>query len=369
MNNIKPGRLEREGSLSAFTLVELLVVIAIIGILIALLLPAVQAAREAARRMQCSNNMKQMALACHNYVDTQKCFPFGSFCRNNGNHASSLWLFYSMWGVSIMPYIERQAAYDLYFGAASMENASPGAVNASNQGRNRELAQMRMSCYECPSDPGAGQFEYPLTERRDDGSSVHGQYTPFQQHMTSYRAVGGANTGGTWWWDQDGGAGGDVRSYMRGVMHTFYPSGGTSGARSLETFASITDGTSHTMLFVERHRPQNGQTRRATFWSSIPANHVYTSSPRSATFHGNDWDLCIASCGQSGDQAIYFCGRAAGAFHTGGMNSSASDGSVHFISDNINVGNGWAADRTNMEMIGVWGCLCGVADSEAVSIP
>ncbi|MDR1960624.1 MAG: DUF1559 domain-containing protein [Planctomycetaceae bacterium] len=357
------------GSLRAFTLVELLVVIAIIGILIALLLPAVQAAREAARRMQCSNTMKQLGLACHNYADTQKCFPFGSFCRNNGNHASSLWLFYSMWGVSILPYIEQQAAYDMYFGAASMENQTAGSVNASNQGRNRELAQMRMSCYECPSDTGAGQRDYPATERTDAGASVHSQYTPFEQYLTSYKAVGGANTGGTWWWDQDGGAGGNVRSYMRGVMHTYYGTGGTSGVNRTETFASLTDGTSNTMLFVERHRPRNGQTRRAVFWSSIPANHVYTSSPMAATLKAVDWERCILTCGQSGDQAVYFCGRSAGSNHTGGINSTAADGSVHFITETINVGLGYAANRSNRDMIGVWGCLCAVDDAEAVSVP
>jgi prepilin-type N-terminal cleavage/methylation domain-containing protein len=180
------------GNVSAFTLVELLVVIAIIGILIALLLPAVQAAREAARRMQCSSKMKQLGLACHNYADVYKSFPFGGMRRpNNNDSMSSLWAFFSMWGVSILPFMEQQAAYDLYFGGASLQNATPGAVNASNQGRNRELAQMRMAIYECPSDPGAGQQEFPATEQNDAGASVHGLYTPFQQYLTSYRAVGG----------------------------------------------------------------------------------------------------------------------------------------------------------------------------------
>jgi prepilin-type processing-associated H-X9-DG protein len=321
--------------------------------------------------MQCSNKIKQLALACHNYEDTQKNFPFGAFRRDNGSDDKSLWAFFSMWGVSILPYIEQQAAYDMYFGAAGMENHTVGAVNASNQGKNRDLAQMRMTCYECPSDSGAGQFEYPATERKNDGTNAHSDYTGFQQYTTSYKAVGGANTGGSWWWDQDGGAGGDVRSYMRGVMHTFYVKpGAKSGSRSIETFASITDGTTNTLLFVERHRPKNGnEIRRTPFWSSVPANHVYTSSPMSATLRSVDWTTCILTCGQSGDNAVYFCGRSAGSYHSGGINASAADGSVRFMSENVNVGLGWADGRSNLQMIGVWGCLCAVADSEAVSLP
>src|SRR6056297_1076372 len=88
-----------------FTLVELLVVIAIIGILVALLLPAVQAAREAARRMQCGNNLKQMALAMHNYHDTHKAFPFSYMIDPSNLNVQS-------WGTRLLPFIEQSAIYD-----------------------------------------------------------------------------------------------------------------------------------------------------------------------------------------------------------------------------------------------------------------
>jgi prepilin-type N-terminal cleavage/methylation domain-containing protein/prepilin-type processing-associated H-X9-DG protein len=96
----------------AFTLVELLVVIAIIGILIALLLPAVQAAREAARRSQCTNNIKQLALAVHNYHDTYKRFPTGSQKFTTGQGASVDNIGQFSWIVRILPYIEGVSLHD-----------------------------------------------------------------------------------------------------------------------------------------------------------------------------------------------------------------------------------------------------------------
>ena len=97
---------------TGFTLVELLVVIAIIGILVALLLPAVQAAREAARRMQCTNNVKNLSLACHNYHDTYKTMPQnystwgGAFARHTIDGRSQSWM------VAVLPFIEQQPLYD-----------------------------------------------------------------------------------------------------------------------------------------------------------------------------------------------------------------------------------------------------------------
>src|SRR5262245_46197242 len=92
---------------AAFTLVELLVVIAIIGVLVALLLPAVQAAREAARRMQCSNNLRQIGLACHNFHDVRGCTPPSRSASGGFPHLGIPANAYHGWAVWLLPYMEQ----------------------------------------------------------------------------------------------------------------------------------------------------------------------------------------------------------------------------------------------------------------------
>jgi prepilin-type N-terminal cleavage/methylation domain-containing protein len=121
------GRISR--SRSAFTLVELLVVIAIIGVLVALLLPAVQQAREAARRMQCTNNLKQLGIGLHNYHDTYGAFPFrsggtGAPDPNTGMHRTRLSAF-----VFMAPFIEQQAIYERYFSGGDWRAPWDGYYN------------------------------------------------------------------------------------------------------------------------------------------------------------------------------------------------------------------------------------------------
>jgi prepilin-type N-terminal cleavage/methylation domain-containing protein len=130
------------GRRRGFTLVELLVVIAIIGVLVALLLPAVQAAREAARRMTCSNNIKQLALALHNYHDTFKTFPArGVFGDASAPVVIPYRAYHHTWITAILPYIEQQALYD--------------ATNLRLPAWGQPIIRTKLATIICPSDSTA----------------------------------------------------------------------------------------------------------------------------------------------------------------------------------------------------------------------
>jgi prepilin-type N-terminal cleavage/methylation domain-containing protein/prepilin-type processing-associated H-X9-DG protein len=137
---------------AGFTLVELLVVIAIIGVLIGLLLPAVQSAREAARRSQCTNNLKQVGLALHNYHDARRQLPEGWLCNASDAEAGVGW----GWGSRILSYIEEDSTF------RSIDVKTPIAAASSS------VLQTVVSSYLCPSDASAGN---PTFNVGDEGGA------------------------------------------------------------------------------------------------------------------------------------------------------------------------------------------------------
>ena len=131
----------------AFTLVELLVVIAIIGILVALLMPAVQNAREAARRMQCSNNLKQLGLGLHNYHTANGQFPFGSTYTQTQSTSTKHTV---TWATAVLPYIEQQNLYDLFDFTVPITHAN-----------NTPALTTKVEVFTCPSDPASRKGVLP----------------------------------------------------------------------------------------------------------------------------------------------------------------------------------------------------------------
>jgi prepilin-type N-terminal cleavage/methylation domain-containing protein len=158
--------MKRRRTLRGFTLVELLVVIAIIGILIALLLPAVQAAREAARRMHCANNLKQLGLAMHTYHDVHGRLPFacGYYIATTGTFVSAL-----------LPHLEQQALFDSFDFTVHMTHP-----------RNRQAITTPVSALICPTDPESGTpvFDRTYTDGGHNPTRVHGLWYPVSMGPT-----------------------------------------------------------------------------------------------------------------------------------------------------------------------------------------
>lgn len=167
----------------AFTLVELLVVIAIIGMLVSLLLPAVQAAREAARRMQCSNNLKQLALAMHNYHDIHNCFAINYAWRSipgGGGGGPAIANTGKSWMQMILPQLEQGPLFNKIDFRIGLQGTAPNIV------QNREVANTVIPTYLCPSDGENGGGR--LGGRSDVNVNPPGTWA-----VTNYKACAGSN--------------------------------------------------------------------------------------------------------------------------------------------------------------------------------
>jgi len=412
--------------MNAFTLVELLVVIAIIGMLIALLLPAVQAAREAARRMTCSNHLKQLTLAIHTYADANsEDLPyFGAFDGFNGPSEGSPIIY-------LLPFIEQMARYQ-YLPFNSGLEGEPGnprfrcfAAWYYNPAWAGVLAALQ-----CPTDPGS-------KDGRDIPIPADWRFAgPGWFNTADWEIV---TTGAGSWQHERGGllhstrsnyvfSGGDYTHWVgwpnnRSPFATAETHGGivspltrATKIQHIHNFGSVSDGLSNTIFISERTIPREvwdlsnyqwnmpgviadprtclltkgtggklnensgiGAWRGEWEWvgrriadSSLPYNIFFTILPPNSP-------SCAQGADNRGPGII-----SATSFHSGGVNVSLGDGSVRFVSETINCEtpgtpglSAWSqgnsqtdnAQRTGPSPYGVWGALGSINGGESVALP
>jgi prepilin-type N-terminal cleavage/methylation domain-containing protein/prepilin-type processing-associated H-X9-DG protein len=319
---------------SAFTLIELLVVIAIIGVLIGLLLPAVQKVREAANRVKCQNNLKQIGLACHNYLSSEGGFPPGS--EASPALVGSVYNYGHSWMVLLLPYIEQDSLYrelDLK-GTHTPGETATGLVysnaflnNGSNDYNGNLLRGLFISIYVCPSSTLPN---YGLTGIDPPG--------PQGVLMPSYTGIAGAvNDPSAINMDGNGNVNEATGIVSQGgVMFTIssqpYPA-------RLQT-TDITDGTSNTMLVGEQSDwcVDSGGVKydcRSDFGHGFTMgggrNEFRQWNNTSVRYAINDKSWNLMGVGNP----YYGCNRPIQSAHTGGANVLFCDGSVHFLSDGL----------------------------------
>jgi prepilin-type N-terminal cleavage/methylation domain-containing protein/prepilin-type processing-associated H-X9-DG protein len=304
-----------------FTLVELLVVIAIIGVLVALLLPAVQAARESARRSQCVNNFKQLGLGMQNYHDTQGKLPVAnvSCC-------------YGTWQMSILPFIEQQQLGALYRfmpkdTAGFDSNYEYHVENLAHSPpiQNLKVVRTRIATLTCPSDE----------------PQVDSRQITYHNYVVNY---GNTNHIGR---DHRGPA---SPEYVKYLGSPFVGDDWNAQPDTAVEFRKISDGLSRTLLASETIQGVNGDRRGFTWWGwgagfetrAVP-NSAVSDTMQSA-------DACNpvepnAPCEAPSTAASYFW-AAARSRHPGGVNAAMCDGSVHYVTDEVDLAVWRAASTT-----------------------
>ena len=275
-----------------FTLVELLVVIAIIGILVALLLPAIQAAREAARRSQCGNNLKQIVLALHNYHDTHSAFPMGSNHTTGGAYPG---YFMFDWVARTLPFLEQQAVHsNINFGIGY------NIVNAINN----EMMKSQFPTLECPSTTGLPNWTFCC-------GGIPG--APNHAAVTSYSAV-------------------STHQVITGQypLARTYTGTGVIYALSRTRMRDVVDGTSNTLIVGETYTDYDTNTK--TFYAGFGASYCPGGNCYLGNFwaHGNFINTAYGINRRAGHMM-----KGIDSYHPGGAQFALVDGNVRFISENI----------------------------------
>jgi prepilin-type N-terminal cleavage/methylation domain-containing protein len=321
---------------NGFTLVELLVVIAIIGILVALLLPAVQAAREAGRRAQCTNNLKQFGIAFQTYHDIHHHLPFGKGPSYPGVPVYARWSQHSL----LLPMMEQQALYaSLDFSWPPATPGMAGVINFmppfSNPGGQNNLASTtRVPGFLCPSD-GAGVD--PAWPGQNNYVGNQGSWLCDRLDTTDPNAITAPTEVQT-----------GIFGYLSGVQ-----------------FSGIQDGLSNTAFFSEKIRGKGApdprsdmfviphQTSLQATWQTCGSIDPATATPLTSKW-GYSWVMGENCCTQYNHVAVpnqYTCGGigfpgtmsnmamqvSPGSYHPAGVNVCLGDGAVRFVSDSVDL--------------------------------
>jgi len=322
--------------------VELLVVIAIIGILIGLLLPAVQAVREAARRTECSNNIRQIALAAHNYQTGQRYFPAGRLVGDEGDTWSQ--------HARLLPYLEQAAAYDLVH-----YDYSPGhSVNANAR-------TCQIETFRCPSDrnkmlgpsgkdhPGWGKNNYKGNAGNDTGQWKNGKEQNNGIFLTNeFIRVEDILDGTTHTALFAEAVLGDAENQRVSVPSDWFAISTSNTTReAVYTACNAFDPEKNPGSWLGEPKQISRSGRNWVYGNYIPTryNHIMPPNSHSCGRYGGGGDMDATVNNNGG-------ATAASSRHSGGANVAMADASVTFLSENVNIQVWWAlGSRDGNEVI------------------
>ena len=319
------GRDKATSDRLAFTLVELLVVIAIIGILVSLLLPAVQTARDAARRIQCANNMKQLGLALHNYHAALQMFPAAARSHSD----SGEWIWGHAWGLALMPYIEEGSLYARFDASGQGSRHTFPHTGLIYQGMNEFnghlLAGAFLPSLYCPSSPLS---QMVLTNTVVPGSE--GAPSP------TYTAITGAIDD-----ESAQNKDGQTNEHMaRGIQSA----GGILLGKAHIRVAQISDGTSHTLVLGEQsdfcRAGQEMFDCRSDYGHSFAMGATPVKNFDDRWFNSTTvrYPINHKNWNASGvGNKYYGCNRPIQSAHPGGASVAIADGSVRFLSESLDL--------------------------------
>jgi prepilin-type N-terminal cleavage/methylation domain-containing protein/prepilin-type processing-associated H-X9-DG protein len=349
----------RSAAHRGFTLIELLVVIAIIAILIGLLIPAVQKAREAMQRLSCQNNLKQLALGCTTYHSDYNVFPYG--------RKYDSWDTYT-WSELVLPYIEQKNVQDgyIYLSLLTWQSAYPGSNGPiGNNVTQRNARHTVISMFLCPADFGPNTGEVSTT----DYGMVRGNYRACTGSGDMYGNAIPDGTTGPW----GRGVFGVVPFQTSDPTGALYNNVKTNPQTTGVPVTGVTDGASNTILLGEALSPDTsvgwggpigsilyGNMGGGLFTTTIGPNSTSPDRPIGPCPQNQGITTYKAPCSSLGGNA-WFTQSAVGAYvgarsrHYGGVNVAMADGSVRFVADNVN--------------LATWRGLGTRANGESVTLP